>query len=142
MPCAPFSNPCAPPQPLIEEPIMHAWIPLLAVLVVSLICAYLRTGLRTWTIAGFATIVITGVLVSSGPLAIVLTAIVFAALTVPLNIPDFRRAKITAPLLAVYQKITPQLSDTERVALEAGTVGFEGELFSGKPDWRQLLRQP
>ncbi|HJU39140.1 MAG TPA: acyl-CoA dehydrogenase, partial [Tahibacter sp.] len=31
---------------------------------------------------------------------------------------------------------------TEKVALEAGTVGFEGQLFSGKPDWNQLLRQP
>ncbi|MDW8480261.1 MAG: acyl-CoA dehydrogenase [Xanthomonadales bacterium] len=33
----------------------------------------------------------------------------------------------------------PQLSPTERIALEAGTVGFEGELFSGRPDWRRLL---
>ena len=121
---------------------MHPWIPLLALLVTSLVCAYLRTGLRTWTVAGFAAILIAGVLAAAGPLAIALTAVLFAALTVPLNIPDFRRGKLTAPLLKVYQKITPQLSDTERVALEAGTVGFEGELFSGKPDWKQLLRQP
>jgi acyl-CoA dehydrogenase len=36
----------------------------------------------------------------------------------------------------------PQLSDTERTALEAGTVGFEGELFSGRPDWKQAAGQP
>ncbi|MEP6938622.1 MAG: acyl-CoA dehydrogenase, partial [Rudaea sp.] len=41
-----------------------------------------------------------------------------------------------------YTKITPQISETERIALEAGTVGFEGELFSGKPDWSVLLKQP
>jgi len=121
---------------------MSPWYPLLALLAASLACAYLRTGLRTWTIAGFVAIFAAGWLGGAGVLAIALTAILFAALSVPLNIPDFRRKKLTAPLLAIYQKITPQLSDTERVALEAGTVGFEGELFSGKPDWRKLLGQP
>ena len=121
---------------------MTSWYPLIAVLVASLICAYLRTGLRVWTSAGFAALLGAGVLAGSHWLAIAVTALIFAAITLPLNLPDFRRRRITAPLLAMYQKITPQLSDTERVALEAGTVGFEGELFSGKPDWKQLLRQP
>ena len=121
---------------------MTNWYPLLAVVAVSLACAYLRTGLRTWTAAGFAAILAVAWLAASHWLATAVTLLLFAALTVPLNLPDFRRSRITAPLLAVYQKITPQLSDTERVALEAGTVGFEGELFSGKPDWRKLLNQP
>jgi len=121
---------------------MTNWYPLLAVIAASLTCAYLRTGLRAWTAAGFAAILATAWLAGSHWLAAGITALLFAALTVPLNLPDFRRNRITAPLLAVYQKITPQLSDTERVALEAGTVGFEGELFSGKPDWRKLLNQP
>ena len=38
--------------------------------------------------------------------------------------------------------MTPQLSETEQIALEAGTVGWEGQLFSGRPDWRVLLAQP
>ena len=121
---------------------MINWYPLLAVLAVSLTCAYLRTSLRAWTIAGFVAIAAVAWLAGTGWLALILTAALFAAITLPLNLPDFRRQKITAPLLKIYQKITPQLSDTERVALEAGTVGFEGELFSGKPDWKQLLRQP
>ncbi|MEG3194114.1 acyl-CoA dehydrogenase, partial [Lysobacter sp. D1-1-M9] len=53
-----------------------------------------------------------------------------------------RLPAITAPLLGFYTKILPPLSETERVALEAGTVGFEGELFSGKPNWQILLDQP
>ena len=36
----------------------------------------------------------------------------------------------------------PKLSSTEREALEAGTVWWDAELFSGKPRWRRLLRQP
>jgi len=121
---------------------MNSWYPLLAVLAASLVCAYVRTGLRAWTIAGFIALFGAAWLAQSSWLAIAVTAGMFALLTVPLNLPEFRRRKITAPLLAVYQKITPQLSDTERVALQAGTVGFEGELFSGKPDWKKLLSQP
>jgi acyl-CoA dehydrogenase len=121
---------------------MNSWYPLLAVCAASLVCAYLRTGLRTWTVAGFVALFAAGWLAGWPWLATAITAVLFAALSVPLNLPDFRRRRITAPLLGVYQKITPQLSDTERVALEAGTVGFEGELFSGKPDWKKLLSQP
>jgi acyl-CoA dehydrogenase len=33
----------------------------------------------------------------------------------------------------------PRLGDTERIALEAGTVWWDGELFSGAPDWRRFL---
>jgi acyl-CoA dehydrogenase len=36
----------------------------------------------------------------------------------------------------------PKISSTEREALEAGTVWWDAELFSGKPRWRRLLRQP
>ena len=35
--------------------------------------------------------------------------------------------------------MTPRISDTERQALEAGTVWLEGELFSGNPDWQRIL---
>ena len=121
---------------------MNSWYPLLAVLAASLICAYRRAGLRTWTIAGFIALFAAAWLAATPWLAIAITTLVFAAITLPLNLPDFRRKKITAPLLGVYQKITPQISDTERTALEAGTIGFEGELFSGKPNWKKLLGEP
>ena len=118
------------------------WLPFLALLVVSLTCAYLRAGLRVWTIAGFVAAIGVGILAGSHWLAIAIPTVLFALIAIPLNIPDFRQRQITAPLLKVYQKITPQISDTERTALEAGTVGFEGELFTGKPDWSKLLKQP
>lgn len=40
------------------------------------------------------------------------------------------------------RKMLPQISDTERMALEAGTVWIEGELFSGNPDFRRMLDSP
>jgi hypothetical protein len=36
--------------------------------------------------------------------------------------------------------LLPRLGDTERAALEAGSVGWDGELFSGRPDWGRAVR--
>ncbi|HNR91435.1 MAG TPA: acyl-CoA dehydrogenase [Dokdonella sp.] len=116
--------------------------PLLALLLVSLGAAYVRVGLRAWTIAAVVAMVGAGLLAGSHWLATAIPLLVFALVALPLNLDDFRRKRISAPLLAIYRKITPQLSPTEQIALEAGTVGFEGELFSGKPDWKKLLAQP
>lgn len=53
-----------------------------------------------------------------------------------------RRALISKPVFAAYRKILPPMSETERTALEAGTVWWEGDLFSGRPDWHKLLNYP
>jgi len=53
-----------------------------------------------------------------------------------------RRLLISNRLFSLYRKVMPRLSATEREALEAGTVWWDAELFSGKPRWRRLLRQP
>ena len=80
---------------------MNSWYPLLALLLASLACAYFRTGLRTWTIAAFVAIVGVGLLTGSHWIAIAITAALLALVTVPLNLDDFRRRTITAPLLAI-----------------------------------------
>lgn len=49
-----------------------------------------------------------------------------------------RRHLLTPYLLRRYQQVYPKLSTTEAEALAAGTVGWDGELFSGKPDWQKL----
>ena len=121
---------------------MIAFAPFIAGLAVSLAAAYFRIGLRAWTIAGLVAIVGAGWIAGSSMLAIAIALVVFALIAVPLNVPEFRRRKLSAPVLALFQKVTPKLSDTEQIALEAGTVGFEGELFAGKPDWSKLLAQP
>jgi len=67
--------------------------------------------------------------------------VVFGAMVVP-NLIDVRREKITKPLLAIYRKMLPSMSDTEREALEAGSVWWDGELFSGMPEWDKLMSFP
>ena len=49
-----------------------------------------------------------------------------------------RRRILTAPVFSLFSKVLPPISDTERVALDAGGVWWEGELFSGRPDWSKL----
>ncbi|MDP3037878.1 MAG: acyl-CoA dehydrogenase, partial [Rhodocyclaceae bacterium] len=57
-------------------------------------------------------------------------------------IRPLRRALITRPIFATYRALLPQMSDTEREALAAGTVWWEGELFRGRPDWQKLHAYP
>ena len=63
-----------------------------------------------------------------------LSAVAFGALAVP----DIRRALLIAPTFKLVKDTMPKVSDTEAQALEAGTVGFDAELFSGTPDWDKL----
>ncbi|MBK7901412.1 MAG: acyl-CoA dehydrogenase [Azonexus sp.] len=65
-----------------------------------------------------------------------------ASLALVLGLPPLRRTLLTRGLFATYRKVLPQMSDTERDALHAGTVWWEGELFRGNPDWGKLLAYP
>ncbi len=120
---------------------MSVILTLLAALLATGACAYHRTSLRTWAIATIVTTLVIGLLVHA-PWTTAILLIIEAAIALPLLLVDFRRRQISAPLLKLFAKVTPKLSETEQTALEAGTVGFEGELFSGKPDWHELLKQP
>lgn len=57
-------------------------------------------------------------------------------------IGPLRRQLLTKPLLKIARKVMPEMSSTERDALEAGGVWWEAELFSGKPRWKNLFDIP
>ena len=63
-------------------------------------------------------------------------------LVVLLILPPLRRSILTRPIFAAYKRILPAMSQTEEEALAAGSVWWEGELFSGKPHWDTLLSYP
>ncbi|NWA65102.1 acyl-CoA dehydrogenase [Pseudomonas reactans] len=68
--------------------------------------------------------------------------VLIAVVAAPLPLPDLRRQYFTKPLFSWFQKVLPPMSETERDAIDAGTVWWDGELFSGRPDWDKLLAYP
>ncbi len=54
----------------------------------------------------------------------------------------FRRNRLTRPIFRWARNVLPAMSDTERAALEAGDVWWDGDLFGGNPDWQKLLAVP
>ncbi len=108
------------------------WI--LALLVVLGASAYLRVSLLTATIAAAVVMIVGTALDITGFFA----WLIFAAIALPLNLSQFRQSVITRPLLKMYRGIMPEMSSTEKEAIEAGTTWWEADLFSGNPNWKKL----
>ncbi len=54
-------------------------------------------------------------------------------------VKPLRRAVVTGPIFGLYKRILPQVSQTEQEALDAGSIWWDADLFTGKPDWEKLL---
>jgi acyl-CoA dehydrogenase len=61
------------------------------------------------------------------------------AILMLLNIRPLRVALVILPFMKNYRKLLPPMSATEREALDAGTVWWDGELFTGGPNWQKLM---
>ncbi|MGL4224072.1 MAG: acyl-CoA dehydrogenase [Vibrio sp.] len=55
---------------------------------------------------------------------------------------SLRRKWISDPVFKLFKQVLPPLSPTEKEAMEAGSVWWDGELFSGKPDFTKLHHYP
>lgn len=115
------------------------WLVLFVTLVITLL--YRGTRLRESTLALGVFLIAYTLLGDGGFLWTGLLWIALAALAC-LNLDDLRRDVITRRALSVYRKMLPSVSATEQAALDAGSVWWEGELFSGRPDWSVLNRLP
>ncbi|WP_429183747.1 acyl-CoA dehydrogenase family protein, partial [Aeromonas veronii] len=69
---------------------------------------------------------------------ITLLILLVLAIAVVLGVPSIRKKVVTRPVFGIFKKILPPLSATEREAMEAGSVWWDGELFRGNPDWKKL----
>jgi acyl-CoA dehydrogenase len=84
-------------------------------------------GLLVWAASGNA------------PTLLAVVAAGFAALAGVSSVPHLRVRLVSGRAMRRIAPLLPRMGETERVALEAGTVWWDGELFSGAPDWRRLL---
>ena len=89
-----------------------------------------------WTVIWVAAGWFAGV---TGPVVTSLLAIVFVLPALVPAIKPLRRALLTKPVFDLFRRILPEMSPTERDAIEAGTVWWDAELFSGRPKWDTLL---
>ncbi|MDN3609655.1 acyl-CoA dehydrogenase [Vibrio ostreicida] len=55
---------------------------------------------------------------------------------------SLRRKWVSDPAFKFFKKVLPPLSSTEKEAMEAGSVWWDGELFSGRPDFTTLHKYP
>ncbi|UXN71799.1 acyl-CoA dehydrogenase [Devosia neptuniae] len=67
-----------------------------------------------------------------------LLALVPGAVLLLLSVEAIRKPVLTRPVYGAVKSILPKVSKTEQDALDAGTIGWDAELFSGKPDWSKL----
>jgi acyl-CoA dehydrogenase len=81
-------------------------------------------------------------LVETGPLAWMLLSLLVVVPVLLALVGPLRRLVLTRPMMAFYRRAMPDISETERAALEAGSTWWDAALFTGRPDWNQLLRFP
>src|SRR5207245_460112 len=111
-------------------------------LITFLILSFHRAALSVWAIS-FGLLLI--FLTSFSQLSWVSLGIIwtlFLGAMILLLVKPLLRLVLSAPILRFYLKAMPTMSRTEREALAAGSVTWEGELFCGNPQWEKLLAIP
>ncbi len=106
------------------------------------ILAYHRANGLAWTL-GLGAVVAAVDFATAAPAWLTATlwggVAVFGAFSI---VKPLRRAAVTGPIFGVYKRILPQISQTEQEALDAGSIWWDADLFSGRPDWNKLLAYP
>jgi acyl-CoA dehydrogenase len=112
---------------------------ILGAVVLAWVLAFVGAPLLVWTIA--VGVILLGAEVAGvmGQTSFAICGGVFVLLALLLNVKPLRRAIITGPVFGVFKKVLPEMSSTEREALEAGDVWWEAEMFRGRPNWKKLL---
>lgn len=103
------------------------------------VLTYLGRGYWGWVLAGTGWLGAWGLAGGMGTTPFNVVTVIGALAAVEFGIPSLRCALISGPVMKMVAKILPKMGDTERIALEAGTVWWDGELFSGDPNWKKLL---
>ena len=105
----------------------------------SLVLFYHALGYWAWVVPGGIALVWWVLTETFLPGPLLVTAGIFASLALVFGVPGLRRWLVTSWVMRLIAPLMPRMGETERIALEAGTVWWDGELFSGDPDWRKLL---
>lgn len=112
----------------------------LALIIMLGALAYYRASLLVTSICAGAYLILLSTFGGIGFFSLLMVWILFALILVPLNIPEIRRQYLINPLYGYAERSLPTLSETEEEALHSGTVNWDGELFSGSPNWNEFFK--
>jgi len=120
------------------------WVLLILSLVAFAVLAMRRAPLWQWAIAALVIGALSRISTANGLWLMTDTlgwvlALLPAAMLGLLSLTPIRKLVLTGPAYGMVKAILPRVSRTEQEALDAGTVGWDAELFSGRPDWIKLL---
>ena len=115
---------------------------MLVVLVVILMLAFFRASLISWLLATMVIVPVVAIQSRISDTALQVIYLLLFLYVVLFGIPILRRLVVSGTVLRVFRRILPQVSVTEQEAINAGTVWWDGDLFSGHPDWDKLLAFP
>jgi acyl-CoA dehydrogenase len=107
--------------------------------IMSLTLVYQGRGYWAWVAPGGLALLgwwATGV---PSPVLLVLVTATLVGMALIFGIPALRRALVSGRMMRLVGPVLPRMGETERIALEAGTVWWDRELFSGDPAWEKLL---
>jgi len=102
-----------------------------------LLLVLVKTKLKLWQVWMLATALSYPSAVIAGHLGAQIVLVILFLLGIFL-IPKIRLSIFTKPLFNVMRKALPPIGLTERIALEAGSVWWDAELFQGNPNWKEL----
>ncbi|MEN6539105.1 MAG: acyl-CoA dehydrogenase, partial [Mizugakiibacter sp.] len=108
-------------------------------LVALLALGFLGRGYAAWVVAAGVLLLTWLERGVASPLLFHATAVAFLAVALLAGFAPLRRVLVSGMLMKLMARVLPRLGETERIALEAGTVWWDAELFSGAPRWQKLL---
>jgi acyl-CoA dehydrogenase len=116
------------------------WIGLF--ILITAVAVYFRISLLLWSVLVALGLGAMHYLPGVSTATLSLLWVIYAAVVIPLNLQILRKNLISNPLFKGMATAMPTISQTEQEALDAGDVWWEGELFSGKPDFRKIHSIP
>ncbi|MCK0507267.1 acyl-CoA dehydrogenase [Aromatoleum anaerobium] len=118
------------------------WLLIVLLVPIAGALAYRRAAFPVWAAVGFLWLVLFAAVLGWSSNATIVALVLYSLPIGLFLIRPLRRELVTARIFKAFRGALPSMSQTEKDALEAGTVWWEGELFAGRPDWAKLLAYP
>ena len=115
---------------------------ILVALAIFILLAFIRASITSWVLAIIVTITVISIQASFSDTVLQGITVALLLFVMLFGIPFLRRNLVSGTVLKLFRKILPQISATEQEAIDAGTVWWDGELFSGNPNWNKLRAFP